>query len=291
MSAPRRLRAGLCAVTLQDLPEDSSGPRGELIEQLHRVREAGIEALQSHRPNVLELAQRAGLQATGLARVDKPEHARAVARRGRELGCDCTTLHVGSGFESDDEARALIEAIVEASDAEGHPLYVETHRATLTQDMKRTLDLVAWVPEVRFNGDFSQWYTGLEMSYGDLEDKFMRLAPVLERVRFLHARVSSPGCIQIPVDGEARAPHVEVFERFWTHSFLGYLADPGADETIGVYPELLPAAFHYARLVPGPDGKLREETDRWQQALRLIDLARRWWERAVAASSGRAAGA
>lgn len=276
----RRLRAGICAVTLQDLPEHSSGPRGDLLEQLQRVREAGFEAVQSYKPEVLELVQQAGLLATGLARVDQPQHARAVARRGRELGCDCTTLHVGNGFESDDEARALVEAIVEAAEAEGHPMYVETHRATLTQDMKRTLDLVTWVPEVRFNGDFSNWYTGQEMTYGSLDDKFERLAPVLGRVRFLHARISSPGCIQIPVDPGEQTSDVAVFKRFWVQSFAGFLADAGAGETMGFYPELLPAAFDFARLIPGPDGVPREETDRWQQALLLVALARECWDEA-----------
>jgi hypothetical protein len=34
-------------------------------------------------------------------------------------------------------------------------IYVETHRATATQDVRRTVDLVSRISEVRFNGDFS----------------------------------------------------------------------------------------------------------------------------------------
>jgi hypothetical protein len=279
----RKLRAGICALTLQDLPPESSGPRGELSEKLERLREAGIEAVQSHQPEVLEAIQRAGLIATALARVDKPGHARAVARAGRDRGCDCTTLHVGNGFESDDEARALMEAIVEASVAEGYPMFVETHRATVTQDMKRTLDLAVLVPELRFNSDFSHWYTGQEMTYGGVDHKIERLAPVIERTRFIHGRISSPGCIQIPVTAPGHSRHVQVFKTVWTRSFEGFLRDPASEETIGFYPELGPPSYHYARLVATASGELREETDRWEEALLLITIARECWRSACAA--------
>ncbi len=53
---------------------------------------------------------------------------------------------------------------------------------------------------MRFNGDFSHWYAGQEMVYGGFEKKFAFIQPVIERVRFLHGRISSPGCIQVAVE-------------------------------------------------------------------------------------------
>ncbi|HEV7386173.1 MAG TPA: hypothetical protein VGN89_14925 [Phenylobacterium sp.] len=189
-------------------------------------------------------------------------------------------MHLGTGFETDEEAIRLAEAVVAASVAEAFPVYVETHRATVTQDMKRTLDLVARVPEVRFNGDFSHWYTGQEMTYGDLDAKLERLKPVTDRTRFLHGRVSSPGCIQIGVRDGTQDAHLDVFRRFWTRSFKGFLESAKSGDVFGFYPELLPPSFHYARLVPGPDGELREETDRWEEALALVAVARACWDEA-----------
>jgi len=269
------LRIGLSLITLLDLPDWSQGPRGP--DALHAVRAAGFEAVQTRDP---VSARDAGLVPTAIARVDRPEEARAIAARHRDAGYDCTTLHVGCGFETDDESLALVEAIVEASAGEGHPMFVETHRATITQDMKRTLDLVARCPAVRFNGDFSHWYTGAEMTYGDLAAKVARLAPVLERTRFLHGRVSDPGCIQVPVAEDPDDAHLAAFRDLWTRGFAGFLASARPGDRMGFYPELLPASFFYARRTAG-----REEADRWLEALKLADLARACWADAVAAQT------
>ena len=43
-------------------------------------------------------------------------------------------------------------------------------------------------------------------------------------------------------------------------------------------PELLPAEYYYARLLPNANGQLEEEGDRWQQALLLGQIARDCWD-------------
>jgi hypothetical protein len=275
---PPRLLVGISLVTLAALPTWSRAPKGGLADLLAGVKAAGYEAVQGRDP---EAVGAAGLIRTGIGRLDRPADARELARRHKDAGDNALTLHVGTGFETDDEALRLAEAIVEASVAEAFPVYVETHRATITQDMKRTLDLIARLPELRFNGDFSHWYTGAEMTYGDLGAKVERLAPVLARTRFLHGRVSSPGAIQVPLDSAHRAD-VDVFRRLWTRSFEGFLATARPGDVFGFYPELLPPSFHYARLIPGPDGESHEETDRWEEALGLVEIARACWRDAVA---------
>jgi sugar phosphate isomerase/epimerase len=102
----------------------------------------------------------------GLGRVNRPADADSLAARFRDEGLECATLHVGWGMEDDDEAARLIDAVLNASVRYDVPLYVETHRATIFQDLWRAVQFVARFPELRFNGDFSHWYTGLEMVYG-----------------------------------------------------------------------------------------------------------------------------
>jgi len=277
--APPRLLVGLSLVTVMATPAWSRAPRGDLAAILAGVKAAGYEAVQGRDPAA---ARAAGLIPTAIGRLDRPADAREQARRHKEAGDNGLTLHVGTGFETDDEATRLVAAVVDASVAEAFPVYVETHRATITQDMKRTLDLIARVPEVRFNGDFSHWYTGQEMTYGDLDAKLRRLRPVADRTRFIHGRVSSPGCIQIGVRDGTQEVHLEVFRRLWTRSFEGFLAGAKPGDVFGFYPELLPPSFHYARLVAGPDGEPREETDRWEEALALVEVARACWAQAEA---------
>ena len=278
-----RLLVGISLVTLLSPPAWSTSPKGGLAEMLAGVKAAGYEAVQCRDP---EAARAAGLIPTAIDRLDHPQRAREQARRCKEAGYNALTLHVGGGFETDDEAARLADAIVEAADAEAFPVYLETHRATMTQDMKRTLDLIEHAPALRFNGDFSHWYTGQEMSYGDLDAKLERLKPVTDRTRFLHGRVSSPGCIQVGVRDGRHDADLEVFRRFWTRSFEGFLASAAPGEVFGFYPELLPPSHNYARVFPGADGEMREEADRWEEALALVEVARACWAQAQAAVAG-----
>src|SRR5882757_8777657 len=276
---PPRLLVGISLLTAMALPTWSRGPRGDMAAILRGARNAGYEAVQCRDA---EAARKAGLVPTAIDRLNRPQDARSQVIKCKAEGYNGLTLHAGTGFETDDEARRLAEAIVEAAEAEAFPVYLETHRATMTQDMKRTLDLAARVPGLRFNGDYAHWYTGCEIAYGDIGAKIARLQPITRRTRFLHGRISGPGCIQIAVNGASSAD-LDAFRRLWVASFEGFLRSSAPGDVFGFYPELLPPAYHYARLVPGPDGNLQEETDRWQEAQALVDIARDCWQQAKAA--------
>ena len=166
-----------------------------------------------------------GLGVCGRGRVNTPADAGSLAKEARDAGLECLTLHLGWGIEDDDEAAALIEAVLDASAKYGVPLYPETHRATIFQDPWRTVQFVARFPELEFNGDFSHWYTGTEMVYGGFEKKFEFIRPVLDRIAFIHGRIGDPGCMQVDFGGSGREtqPHVSHFRLLWTESFLGFL--------------------------------------------------------------------
>ncbi|MGI9169738.1 MAG: hypothetical protein ACR2FH_06100, partial [Caulobacteraceae bacterium] len=136
-----RLLAGISFLTPAELPTWSAGPRGDGAAILKAVKAAGYEAIQTLDPAA---ALAAGLIPTGLARIfDDVDQMRQTVVRWRDAGCDCTTVQLGTGLEGDDEMARLTEAMLEISISEAHPVYLETHRATLTQDIRRTLDLIA----------------------------------------------------------------------------------------------------------------------------------------------------
>jgi hypothetical protein len=266
-------------LTLAALPEHSTGPRLDdpraVLEAIAAGGYAGVQGFEVEVAGVPaadpELCASLGLGCATSGRVDEPGSIDRSARRWRDRGYECATVHVGRGHEDDATVRALLEEIVAAAETHQLPLFVETHRGTVTQDTWRTVQMTRWVPELRFNGDFSHWYTGLEMTYGDFDERLAFLQPVFDRTRFLHGRIGDPGCIQIDVgDGDAAThPSVAHFQAMWSAVF------GAADgERIIFAPELLPAAIHYARTVPGPDGHPIEDTDRWQQSLVLCDIAR-----------------
>jgi hypothetical protein len=152
---------------------------------------------------------------------------------------------------------------------------VETHRATIFQDMWRSVKFIGAFPDLRFNGDFSHWYAGQEMVYGGFDKKLSFIQPVLERVRFIHGRISNPGCIQVEIgDGSSVSrPYVDHFRQMWRACFRGFLASAKPGDTICFAPELLAPEIYYARTFPDNAGSPREESNRWSQSLLLRKAA------------------
>jgi len=237
------------------------------------INSAGYEGIQFLDPldhEALAKARSLTLGACACTRINLPAEADAIARDADAAGLECLTVHVGWGLESDSEGAALIESVLTASSKHKIPLYPETHRATLFQDLQRTVQFVARFPELRFNGDFSHWYSGSEMIYGGFENKLAYIQPVIDRVRFLHGRIANPGCIQVAIAENDPAPYVAHFRTLWTKCFEAYLRDPApAQPFITFTPELLAPQIYYARTFDG-----QEESDRWQQSLLLARIAR-----------------
>ncbi len=241
---------------------------GQPHRSFETICQAGYDGVQFTSPATQsELAEclRLGLEAATSGRINETEETKPWAERWAGDGFVCATLHVGWGLEDDAQAARLIESVLTASTTYNIPLYIETHRATICQDMWRTVQFVRQFPEMRFNGDFSHWYTGQEMVYGGFEKKLQFIQPVLERVRFVHGRIGTPGCIQVPV--VPGAEYVDHFRRLWTASFRH-----GARIFA---PELLAPGIYYARTFNGI-----EESDRWEQSLILKRIAEECFEEA-----------
>ena len=204
------LRAYMHWLALDGLEEPAGG-------WLPAIRDAGYDGVQFIEPldvAALEQARGLGLAACGSGRVNEPADAERLAAEARAHGLECLTLHVGWGIEDDDQGLRLIDAILSASARHNVPMHVETHRATLFQDIWRTVGFVARRPELSFNADLSHWYTGLEFVYGGLERKLDFIAPVLERVEFMHGRIGDPGCMQIDLGDLAQAEQREPVQHF-----------------------------------------------------------------------------
>jgi hypothetical protein len=277
---PPRLRKDINIGTLWNLPHASIGWAPDELGQFERAKSLGFEAVQHWFPKPV-LAS--GLRATGMARALVPEEIEPKVRVHKDLGLDATSFHLGTGFETDFEMDSLVSALIEAGEAHDYPVFLETHRATVTQDMRRTLDMVTRFPDIRFNADLSHWYTGAEMTYGDFNAKLAWLEPVFERVGFMHGRIGSSGAIQTRLDQQG--PFLEHFTTMWTACFAGFLKSAQPGDYLCFAPELLPAFmalgetihwFHYALL----DQSGQEMTDRMADALLLWDIAEKCFEAA-----------
>ncbi len=261
------LRCYMNWLALDELPEPAEG----FVPALKTAGYDGIQLVDSTPPGIAAEARALGMGVCGSGRVNAPRDADAIAQAARDEGLECVTLHVGWGLEDDDEMDRLIGAVLNAASKYDLPLYPETHRATIFQDMWRTVRAVERFPELRFNCDFSHWYTGQEMVYGSFEHKLNFIRPVIERGRFVHGRIGNPGSIQVDVgDGDALGrPYVQHFRTLWTAVFASFLSAATGNQTICFATELLGPKFFYARQFHG-----RDESDRWEQSLVLTRIAR-----------------
>lgn len=269
MDTNRSLRCYYNWFSKEGLPIPSGG-------WLRAIKDAGYEGVQFVEPleaGLLPECRELGLGVCGSGRVNRPEDAFRLAGEAREFGLEAVTLHVGWGYEDDRSAGALIESVIDASHRFEVPLYVETHRATIFQDFWRTAQFVKGYPELKFNGDFSHWYTGLEMVYGDFDQKLDFIRPVIERVHFMHGRIGNPGCMQVNVgelDAALELPFVKHFRRIWEEVFRAYLRRQHSSSPFCFTVELLASDIYYAREFGG-----QEESDRWQQSLVITEIAKR----------------
>jgi hypothetical protein len=139
------------------------------------------------------------------------------------------------------------------------------------------VQLARRLPGLRLDGDFSHWYTGQEMRYGDIEAGFDFLTPVLERTRFFHGRIGNSGCIEVALADPSVQSAIGHFRVLWTRCLRAFRRQAEPGEWIAFTPELLNREYHYARCVRRAEG-WSEESDRWQDALELTRIIRDCWD-------------
>ena len=268
---PPALRVYINMGNVDTLPEYSVGPKGDFAAKLAAIKAAGFEGIQGSQP---ALCKAQGLGCAGSSRYNQSAEIAPSIKALKAEGYECATVHVAWGHESDAEVDALVREIIAVSVAEKFPVYIETHRATITQDTWRTVQFTQRNPGVRFNADFSHWYTGLEMPYGDLNAKFDFLQPVFERVRFFHGRMGNSSHIQVGLADPTMAKAVEHFKEMWTRCLVSFVKSAKPGDYVIFAPELLHPEINYARTFINRQGERVEESDRWLEALEYAKIIR-----------------
>jgi hypothetical protein len=128
-----KLRAYLNLDTLMDQHEFGPQKGSEFVSPFERLAADGFEGVQL--TENIPLKADLGLPFCGLDRINTPDEADFIAARHTDRGDHCITLHVGWGLEDDFEVYRLVEAILTASVKHRLPMFVESHRTTITQDL------------------------------------------------------------------------------------------------------------------------------------------------------------
>src|ERR1041384_6503262 len=142
---PPSLKIYLKTGNLQLLPKFPRDKEWTLEEKRAKTIQGGYEGLQG---GLEELAwcRQNGLGFTTSTDIRRPLDADAKIKDTLLMEPEAVTVHLGSGFESDAEALELIHSVLEAERKFKIPIFVETHRATVTQDPWRTVQFIKKYP-------------------------------------------------------------------------------------------------------------------------------------------------
>jgi sugar phosphate isomerase/epimerase len=256
---------------MQGLP-DSSRP-WDHPEVVERIREAGFSGAlhwvaDEHTDfEMVELLRRAGLLVGVGFPAYEGQSISSIAERAQALGVSFLNAQVHDAFTSDAGAVARLEALYAECDAIGMPLFIETHRGTVTQDLRRTIEYGRRVPRIRYTLDASHYVVAGEVTEPGLVPRFVEaLSEIIRRSSSIHARVSNGEQVQVDV-GDGTGTLVTPYRAWWTSAYRHWLAEAALGEFFPFVCELGPAP--YAITVPNgaslPAGA--ELSDRFAQAL------------------------
>lgn len=154
---------------------------------------------------------------------------------------------------------------------EGVPIQFETHRASITNDLFATLQLLDAVPEMRLAADLSHYVVDREPMLppgAELREQFSR---ILGRSDSFQGRIATRCQVQVSPGFPQHKPWLDLFLDWWSEGFRGWKARAKAGEDCIFLCELGPRPY----AITGADDA--ELSDRWADALALRQLVEMRW--------------
>lgn len=234
----------------------------------------GLGAIWTDRAEVRRtstLAQAAGLVAEGLCFPASVDDLKPVLEIAAEFPVHHLNIQPNVRLRRVEDCLPILEGWAQLSDEAGIPVYVETHRDRMTNDLFFVLDIIERMPGVKLLGDLSHFVVAREATLPISVETDAQIRHVLEQCWAFHGRVATSEQVQAEISFPQHAPWVSQFKAWWAAGFASWKRRAGPDDTLTFLCELGPQPY----AVSGPDG--RDLSDRWAESQQLRDIARGLW--------------
>ncbi|MDR6324608.1 hypothetical protein [Actinoplanes couchii] len=246
-----------------------------LEEQLGQLVEAGyhgyaVDLGASKAPTATDLTAAAagtGLTATVMAFVPDEKTLGDALRYAATIGAADLVLCAQHHTLDLDEAVALTTRWHGIAAAEGVRLELETHRNTMTNDMRFTAALAERLPgQIELAIDLSHYVVGAEIPSTPTAEIEGQVAALLRRGGSVQGRVASRCQVQLPLHHGSSEPWIALARRWWRDAFTQILRRrPGTDVVFLTELGTAPYAMTDAAGV--------QVSDRWDEARLLREWA------------------
>lgn len=207
-----------------------------------------------------------------------PASARDL-REALERASDFNVLYanaqVKDAFTTGSEAVELIQSLYEEAARYDMPLFVETHRGRITQDLIRTTGYIQAIPQLALTIDLSHYVLAGELSAFDQAQPYFD--QLLQRTASIHGRVTNGQQIQIDIGKNADHPMVPHFKNWWKSGMRSWLSQARQGD---VLPFVCEIGHHYA-VTPDFMPSVLSETEiseRWAQSKLFKRIADNLWQ-------------
>ncbi|TXK72785.1 sugar phosphate isomerase/epimerase [Paenibacillus sp. N3.4] len=263
------------------------GCEWSIAEKFRHIAEAGYDGINGFLPSTESAAEwrrlldHYGLSFSVNAYPKSAQDMRAFisqvkSYKGRVSFINAQVL---TPFLTGQPAEALLQQLTDISEQSGLPLFIETHRGTITQDLIRTVEYVEHLANLNLTIDFSHYVVAGEM-HTISDEAEMLLQKLLTRTTSIHARVSNGEQVQVSIGDSGEHPMLHEFERWWRSGMSHWLKCSKPDSLFPFVCELGPAP--YAITMDEFAGRQHEISDRWSQSLLFAERAREIWKQQTA---------
>jgi len=161
------------------------------------------------------------------------------------------------------ECLHLMDGWLRLIEASPFPVYFETHRNRMTNDLYLTLDLLDHFPSLRLTADLSHYVVSRELPLPVSEEDSGHIQRILNNAWALHGRVASSQQIQLEISFPGHKPWLELFLGWWRYGIRSWSRRANATASLPFVCELGPKPY----AITNREGN--DTTDRWGEALLL----------------------